>query len=188
MPLPAPTEERELLHTRVIECRGYLRADGLWDVDGWLTDTKTYNFPNKDRTEIKAGEALHGMGLRLTVDETMTIRDCVAVTDFSPFTLCNDITPNFKKLIGLKISQGLTQKVQERLGGVHGCTHLVELVKPVATTAFQTMVGRRMGRLNAALKACAIRKPPILDTCHAWASDGPIVKREFPDHYVGDNC
>ena len=75
MPLPTPSCERELLHTRTIECKGYLRSDGLWDIDGWLTDIKTYNFPNKDRVEIKAGEALHGMGLRITIDEMMTIRD-----------------------------------------------------------------------------------------------------------------
>ena len=185
MPLPAPTEDRELLHTRTIECRGYLRADGMWDIDGWMTDIKTYNFPNHDRIEIKAGEPLHGMGLRLTVDDTLTIRDCVAVTDFSPFTLCGNITPNFKALIGLRITQGLTKNVQERLGGTQGCTHLVELIKPIATTAFQTLVGKRMGKLSAALKSGPIKRPPILDTCHAWAQDGDIVKREFPDHYTG---
>ena len=185
MPLSTPSCERELLHTRTIECKGYLRSDGLWDIDGWLTDIKTHNFPNKDRVEIKAGEALHGMGLRITIDEMMTIRDCVAVTDFSPFSLCGDITPHFKKLIGLRITQGLTKNVQERLGGVHGCTHLVELVKPLATTAFQTLVGRRMGKLSAALKSGTVRKPPVIDTCHAWASDGPVIKREFPDYYTG---
>ena len=185
MPLPAPTEDRELLHTRTIECRGYLRADGMWDIDGWMTDIKTYNFPNHDRIEIKAGEPLHGMGLRLTVDDTLTIRDCVAVTDFSPFTLCGNITPNFKALIGLRITQGLTKNVQERLGGTQGCTHLVELIKPIATTAFQTLFGKRMAKLSAALKSGSIKRPPILDTCHAWAQDGDIVKREFPDHYTG---
>ena len=148
-----------------------------------MTDIKTYNFPNRDRTEIKAGEPLHGMGIRITVDNTLTIRDCVAVTDFSPFTICGNITPDFKKLIGVKISQGLTKNVQERLGGTQGCTHLVELIKPIATTAFQTLVGKRMERLSSALKSGAMKKPPILDTCHAWASDGEIVQREFPDFY-----
>jgi len=185
MPLPSPDYERELLHTRTIECRGYQRPDGMWDIDGWMTDIKTYNFPNRDRTEIKAGEPLHGMGMRVTVDNSLTIRDCVAVTDFSPFNLCGNITPNFKKLIGLKITQGLTKNVQERLGGTQGCTHLVELLKPIATTAFQTLVGKRMEKLNSALKTGSIKKPPILDTCHAWASDGEIVKREFPDFYKG---
>jgi len=126
------------------------------------------------------------MGLRLTIDDTMTIRDCVAVTDFSPFRICNNITPNFKKLIGLRITQGLTKKVQELLGGIHGCTHLVELIKPIATTAFQTMAGLRMSKLNAALKTGSIRKPPILDTCHAWDREGEIVKREFPEYYTGN--
>jgi hypothetical protein len=186
MPLPTPTEERELLHIRTIECRGYQRTDGLWDIEGWMTDIKTYNFPNHDREEIKAGEPLHGMGLRITIDDTLTIRDCVAVTDHSPFSLCGNITPNFKALIGLRISQGLTKNVQERLGGIQGCTHLVELVKPIATTAFQTLFGKRMGKLGAALKSGAIKKPPILDTCHAWASDSQVVKREFPEHYSGE--
>lgn len=185
MPLPTSSEDRDLLHIRNIECRGYQRADGLWDIEGWMTDIKTYSFPNHDRGEIKAGEPLHSMGLRITIDDSLTIQDCVAVTDSSPFTLCSNITPDFKKLIGLRMSQGLTKNVQERLGGIHGCTHLVELVKPIATTAFQTLVGKRMGKLGAALKSGAMKKPPILDTCHAWASDGEIVKREFPNHYTG---
>jgi hypothetical protein len=28
-------------------------------------------------------------------------------------------------------------------------------------------------------------KPPILDTCHALASDGPVVKRFWPAFYTG---
>ena len=184
MPLPPPSNERELLHNRTIECRGYRRSDGLWDIAGWLTDTKTYNFPNRDRTEIKAGEALHGLGIRITIDDKMVIRDCVAVTDFSPFSLCGDITPKFKELIGLRITQGLTKNVQERLGGINGCTHLVELIKPIATTAFQTLVGQRMDKLSIAIKSGTLRKPPVIDTCHAWASNSPITKREFPDFYT----
>ena len=33
---------------------------------------------------------------------------------------------------------GLSADVRERLGGTEGCTHIVELLGPVATTAFQT--------------------------------------------------
>ena len=28
-------------------------------------------------------------------------------------------------------------------------------------------------------------KPPIIDTCHALASDSPIVKLEWPQFYTG---
>ena len=46
MPLPDPVP-REPLHTRRVECRGYRRADGLWDIEGHLVDTKAYPFANE---------------------------------------------------------------------------------------------------------------------------------------------
>jgi len=179
MPLPNSKNERQLLHARNIECRGYQRCDGLWDIEGWITDIKTYNFDNLDRRGIKAGEPLHGMGLRITIDDSLTIQECIAVTDYSPFKICPNITPNFQKLAGLKIGPGFSRKASELIGGVKGCTHLFELLKPIATTAFQTLVGKNSKKIRSMIKPEKTRKPPMIDTCHAWASDGEIVKREL---------
>ena len=55
MPLPAATP-REPIHTRRIECQGFLRQDGLWDIEGRLTDGKTYSFKNEYRGEVKVGD------------------------------------------------------------------------------------------------------------------------------------
>lgn len=84
MPLPDAAIDRTLLHTRTITCEGYERADGLWDIDGWMTDVKTYDVPNLDRNGIPAGVPVHGMGLRMTIDTDLIIRDIVAVQDFTP--------------------------------------------------------------------------------------------------------
>ena len=73
MPL-SPPPERELLHSRDIVLRGYRRADGLYDIEAQLTDTKSYGSANRDRGYIHAGEPIHGMWLRLTVDERATYR------------------------------------------------------------------------------------------------------------------
>ena len=54
MPLSTPTE-REHLHSRQIGLMGYRRNDGLWDIEGHLTDVKTYGFKNEFRGEIAAG-------------------------------------------------------------------------------------------------------------------------------------
>ena len=66
MPL-SPPAERELLHTRAIEINGYRRADGQFDIEARLTDTKTYAFGNQDRGTIEPGTPLHGMLARMTV-------------------------------------------------------------------------------------------------------------------------
>src|SRR5512143_596133 len=69
MPLSRPPRSRKLLHTRTVQCYGYQREDGLWDIEGHMTDVKTYSFTNKDRGgEIRAGEPLHAMSIRLTLD------------------------------------------------------------------------------------------------------------------------
>ncbi len=181
MPLPKNNIDRELLHVRDIQCKGYKRSDGLWEIDAWLTDIKTYEFDNKDRNKIKAGEPLHAMGLRVTINDNMVIKECIAVTDFSPFNICNRITPSFKKLIGIKITHGFSSKVNKVVGGVNGCTHLVELLKPIATTAFQTLFGQRSKKIREGLKAGTIKKIPIINSCHAWSADGEIAKRELDE-------
>src|SRR5689334_18613275 len=102
MPL-SPSVPREHIHSRQIELRGYRREDGLWDIEGHLTDTKTYGFTNEFRGEVEPGTPIHDMWLRLTVDDTLTIRGVEAVTDASPYRICPEITSNFQRLVGLQI-------------------------------------------------------------------------------------
>jgi hypothetical protein len=183
MPLTPPAA-RKSMHRRRVECQGYLRDDGWWDIEGHLVDTKPFDIPNPDRGgTIRAGEHLHEMWIRLTVDTELLVHEVEAKTDFGPYSLCGDITDNFKALVGLRIASGWTQKTRELLGGVKGCTHLVELLGPVATTAFQTVYASRAKRDGASRRKTG--KPPLLDTCHAYRSDGPIVQQKWPEHYTG---
>lgn len=190
MPLSAAAD-REHIHTRSVECRGYRRSDGLWDIEGHLTDVKTYPFTNDHRGTIVPGESLHDMWIRLTVDDKLTIAEVEAVTDQAPYHLCGDITPNYQRLVGLSMRPGFTRSVRERLGGVHGCTHLVELLGPMATTAFQTIypiLFRERAERGEEPPAGKKRRPALLNTCHAYASDGEIVRRHWPDFYTGDRA
>lgn len=180
MPLSQPVP-RQLLHQRVITCQGYRRDDGLLDIEGHLEDSKSYPFRNRDRGEIPAGEPVHGMWLRLTIDEELQVRDAEASTEYAPYAVCPRITPNFKRLVGLRIGAGWMREVRKRVGGVEGCTHLVELLGPIATTAYQTLAGQRKGRDSKAPNA----RPFFLDSCHALKSDGEVVKLHWPAHFTG---
>ena len=191
MPLSAPAE-REPIHTRTVTCQGYRRSDGLWDVEGHLTDVKAYEFHTEQRGRIVPGDPVHGMWLRLTVDNDLTVHAVEAVTEKSPYRTCGAVTPNFQRLVGLKIGPGWTRAVKERLGGTQGCTHLVELLGPIATTAFQTIYPllsrEKAAKARAEGKEDALRakRPVLLNTCHIFDSSGEIVRKEWPDHYTGD--
>ena len=122
------------------------------------------------------------MWLRLTVDDDLNVVDVEAQTVWGPYTMCGDITPNFQALKGLSIKAGWTQKTRELLGGIKGCTHLLELIGPIATTAFQTVYSLREKRNRDQ----GIRKRPgLIDSCHAWASDSPVIARRYPEFYTG---
>jgi hypothetical protein len=195
MPLSPPATPREHIHTRSIECRGYRRADGMWDIEGHLTDVKTYSFRNDHRGEVLPGDPVHDMWLRLTIDDNLTIRAVEAVTDKSPFRVCPAIVGNFQRLVGLQLKPGFNAKARDLLGGVEGCTHLVDMLAPVATTAFQTIFPLRDHQKATATKsngdaqptkpAAPRKRPHILDTCHALKSDGDVVKQFWPEFYTG---
>jgi hypothetical protein len=174
-------ERREHIHSRDIRCRGFRREDGLWDIEATLEDTKTYSFANQDRGGIAAGEPIHRMHLRLTLDDDLVVRAAEAATEAGPFDLCGAITPVFANLIGLRIGPGWRKAVVERMGGVKGCTHLTELLLgPVTTTATQTIAASRARRQEASADG---RPPPILDTCHALARTSDVVRRHWPEFH-----
>ncbi len=191
-----PPVSRDLLHTRAITIHGYRRDDGLYDIEAQLTDSKSYEFDNEDRERIQVGEPLHGMWMRMTVDERMRITACEAATDHAPYTVCPQAAPNFARLAGLTIKSGFLKEAAALVGGVVGCTHLRELLQQMATTAFQTIgpavAQRELGRSQRDPDALDRRisehlggPPRMLNTCLAYATDGPVVRRRWPHLYTG---
>ncbi len=204
MPL-SPPAARHRLHARTVSCDGFLREDGLWEIEGRIVDHRTYSFDNEWRGRVMPEMPLHEMWIRLTLDDDLTIRAVEAATDQSPFAACPAVLPNFQRLVGAKIGPGFARALREKLGGNEGCTHIVEMLSQVATVALQTKVtaharalrraklGQPPGPLPAPRGARSAwaeatepgKRPPVIDTCHAWASDGDVVRRLLPDFYTG---
>jgi hypothetical protein len=188
MPLP-PESPREPIHQRRVECRGYRRADGLWDIEGHLVDVKSYGFENAHRGRLEPGMPIHEMWIRLTIDDDLLIHEAVAATDASPYRICPEVAPNFARLKGLKIGAGFRRAVAERVGGTAGCTHIVELLGPLATTAIQTIMPiksrERPRDPTSDPTSDPTRRPPLLDSCYALRADGEVAKRQWPQFYTG---
>ncbi|GLR68887.1 hypothetical protein GCM10010909_35690 [Acidocella aquatica] len=180
MPLSRATP-RKLLHQRDIQLRGYERADGLVDIEARILDTKTYSWGNQDRSGIQAGEALHDMWVRVTIDHHMVIQACEASMDATPYNVCGGAAASFGRLNGMKLGKGFIKAAMEQLGGVASCTHLRELLQPIATVAFQTMHSIREHRaLHNASKAPRTTsgiQVALLNTCFAYDETGPLARR-----------
>lgn len=178
MPL-SPAKNRELVHTRHIVCRGYHREDGLWDIEGSLIDTRTAAMETFGRGRIEPGDPLHEMWLRMTVNCELVVQAIEAKTVHAPYPACPDFPDRFGKLVGECIEPGWTAKVRLLLGGRWGCTHLVELLGPLATTAVQTVYAWR-GETPGDSDSVA---PPsdFINTCHSLADGSEVVERLWPN-------
>jgi hypothetical protein len=181
MPLTDPVQRRHL-HTRSIAIEGFAREDGLYDIEARMTDAKTYGFDNKDRGRIAAGEPVHDMRVRLTIDLDFRIHRIEASTEASPYRICPEIAPSYKTLEGAVIGPGWRAKVREAMGGRAGCTHISELLGAMATAAYQTLFPERArrGTETPPLPEKEGRRPSWIDSCYALREEGEVVRREWP--------
>jgi Protein of unknown function (DUF2889) len=196
MPLSDPAP-RKLVHTREITIQGFAREDGLYDIEAELSDRRSEGFQSRDRGWVGPRDKLHGMKFRLTVDDRMLIHKSEAVTEFGPFAHCGGGAANFSRLAGLTIKAGFLREAIARVHGTDGCTHLRELVQQMATVAFQTLWPVRIRRERAAAEAARaagqqVAQPSsddgsarLLNSCFAYAADGPVVRDRWPHLYTG---
>ena len=174
MPLPVTEVERELTHTRRVRYEGYKRADGLWDIEGHITDVKNHDFQLKTGVR-RAGLPIHDMWIRVTIDRSFTIVEARACSDSVPYPgACETIAPAYRALVGLSLIKDFRRKTRELLGGVRGCTHLTEMLGGLPTAAIQTFAGeQREERVDG-------KKPFQLDQCHALETTTETVRLLYP--------
>jgi len=180
MPLPAPQIARTPLHTRTIRVNAFAREDDLLDLEAELVDVKAYDFP-ASRGIHRAGQPIHDMWLRVTVDRDYTITDAVAHYDAAPYgPNCMAITPDYRGLVGMNLLRGFRLAVKERFGRVAGCTHMSELAAVLPTAAIQARSGER----RKSVQDNQDKRPFQLDACHALRLDGPVAREFYPRWYV----
>lgn len=182
MSLPEPAPRRHL-HDRSIECRGFLRDDGLWDIEGRIIDRKSYHYTEPYRGPRPPGTEVHHMAVRLTLDDELRVRAIAVDMPSTPYPTCTRAAPNFQALVGAVVGPGWRKAVQQAVGATRGCTHVRELLFPIATVAFQTIRGWPEdgdGGVCRTRQAGPDQRPGFIDGCHAWAADGEVVARLHP--------
>ncbi len=183
MPLSAPAP-RALSHNRHLALQAFEREDGLWDIEGRITDHKLADYDMLD-SKRTAAQPMHDMWLRLTIDTELVVRGAEAVMDAGAHAPCELVTPNYDRLVGLKMGPGWNRAVRERLGGVMGCTHLNEMLAQMATTAMQSLF-EAMGSVANRPGGGRYLSPGLHNSCHAYALNSPYIRDYFPDYYKAE--
>ncbi len=171
---------RRLMHRRAIDCNGYLRDDGLWEVEARLVDTKPFPRHDQFRGDLPAGEPVHDIRLRLAIDDGMIVREAETAMVSTPFPSCIEVNGILQRLVGEQIGRGWREIVRRKIGKLETCTHLAELLGPAVTTLFQTMTHGKTPDGGNSLSNDGTEPPFFINGCHSWRTDGPVVAKMFP--------
>ena len=176
MPLSSPAP-RTARHQRRVHYQGYERDDGLWDIEGELHDSKMHDAPSFRAAGLRrAGEPIHHMWLRVTVNRQLVVQAIDVAMDTHPLKDCPQAQPALQSMVGCSMARGWRQAIQKNLGGVASCTHLRELLFNLATAAFQSV--------PAVFASTNENEPPRhLGQCTGWDFNGNGVKEYFPQFY-----
>lgn len=179
--MSAKRPARKELHLRRIDMRGYERDDGLFEVEGRIIDTKPEDFKGwNGGRDVPANEPIHDLGVRLVFDRKMVVREVETFSTAYPFASCPGGGDALKSLAGVSMTSGWSRHVRERLAGARSCTHLMQLLMPMATVAFQTMAPLVRGE---PVERDASGRPTKIDSCYAWSADRDLVRTIWPEHH-----
>lgn len=177
MPLSTPTVARTPQHIRQVNFRSYEREDGLWDIEGELLDTKAIDLPRPSGDGIrKAGDPIHHMRIRATVNTQLVVQAIEAVMEAHPVQGCPGALEAMQRMVGCSMARGWRKSIDANLAGVAGCTHMRELLQNMATAAFQSVV--------SAFRTAPDQPPAYLGRCTGWNFEGPAVAQYYPQ-FVG---
>ena len=90
MPLPPPPAERTRVHQRRVTLDGYQRVEGLWDIEAAMLDIKDHDYPLSAGV-LKAGEPVHAMRDRVTIERKMKVLDAALCTEAAPYMDTGDL-------------------------------------------------------------------------------------------------
>ena len=171
--------ELEELHHRQIGLRFFRRSDGLYEIEGHLVDKKSHPFRRAlADNNLPPGVPIHDIVVRLVIDESLLVHDALALMQVTPFATCSGAMNTLAPLKGLRIGAGWNKQVRELLRGPASCTHIVELLGPMATTAFQGLAPQRLAQRDD--PANEEERLAKVDSCYAYAAEREVVAQLWP--------
>jgi hypothetical protein len=165
---------KEIVHSRDISIRTFDVGGNRILVEGCLKDHR--HRPRGEET-FQGSFLVHDMVMRLTVKGPgMVIESVEAEMPQHPRRGCTDVLPWMQKLVGERIMSGFTQRVKELVGNSRGCAHMTSLLLtlgPAAVQGFWAAYGvesRKIGWGDPRIRM-------VVNTCHLWREDGPLVQQ-----------
>lgn len=169
---------------RTIEISTYSTDDEKkYIIEGFLNDDRLNDYYLITGEKNPAGK-IHNMAVRMLVSlPEMKIEDIEAEMIDVPGEECHDTIDFLKPVIGLTLTQGYSIKIRSLLGGINGCTHIVNLLINMAPAAMQGIWSHRAQEKvdrdssKDEKKRVFMMEEFLKNTCYAWREKGKRFKK-----------
>ena len=166
------------VHSRNIDIRTFPADTGRVVVEGCLRDERLVCGTRWNGESENPG-VVHRIVVRLLLGEwPLTILDAEAEMLDVPHALCSSTLESIRQVKGVAIVPGYGKEIQERLGGIRGCTHMAHLVGAMGIAALHgvwTESSRHPRNPPESLEDIA-GFSQLKDSCRLWREDGPIIE------------
>jgi len=180
-PLFSNGAELKELHHRNIDFRGYMRSDGYFQVRARLADERPVgSLQPESSPSTNETEKIHALGVDIIFDAQMIVRAVRTWSATYPYKECPSGGNALQAIIGLRIGAGWSSEVRKRLPGAGVCTHLKEILIPMASAAYQTMTFQRLRQPDVLNES---GRPIKIDSCYAYRASGELVQKRWPQFH-----
>jgi hypothetical protein len=177
---PWPDPPFEPIHTREYVVHAFRKGPDEVLLRGFVQDRKPPGgYIEGDPEPL----TMHHMVVDLTVAfPDLVITDAGVLFETYPQAQCPRISDHYRELVGLSVARGFTHKVRELFGGPRGCAHVTALLQAMAPVAVQCRLSMRIDdpetfEAEQPGEDLRARIAGMINTCHAWAEDGPLISR-----------
>jgi hypothetical protein len=170
--------KEEPVHKRKLEMRTHALDGDRLIVEGRLKDERFVSGYHWDGKPRKEG-IVHRMAVRLLIGGwPPSIMDAEAEMHDIPHELCPTTLDAVKRIIGLSVTPGFSEEIRKRIGGIEGCTHLMQLITamgPAVLHGYWTQRSRKKHPLPGSLEELPGLNS-VINSCRLWREDGPFLK------------
>jgi len=166
------------IHSRILEFDTYPLDEERVIVSGRLKDERFVPFYDEAGRMAEKG-VIHEMLLYLLIGGMpLVIIEADAEMPHVPRELCTETRESIRRIVGLEIKSGFSEKVHKLMGNVEGCAHLTHLLVVMVQAALHGYWAQKMSKRRPVPRSLNEVEglSYLVNSCRLWREDGPILR------------
>lgn len=166
------------IHSRILDFKAYPLDEERVIVAGRLKDERFVPFYDEAGHLAKEG-VIHEMLIYLLIGGMpLIILEADAEMPHVPRDLCAETRESIRRVVGMEIKSGFSEKVHKLIGNVEGCAHLTHLLVVMVQAALHGYWAHKLSKPRPIPRSLNEIEgfAYLVNSCRLWRENGPIIQ------------